>query len=164
MSEVFQKTPVVRIDFGGCIGTTLEFVYEQISIILSDVYSQHSHVATKLKEMSQDQTVSEETRLNYTKLLNDLHAIGERKASNAEMAFAVQRLCQMYFIVYNKKCLVLFDEVERPLHELILGLPIGTSKSNNDFILELNTFMKILIRRSFKENNYLWVGGWQTIT
>lgn len=122
--------PVIRLSFAGVKENNYENAKDQISQIITDLYSRHDFLlhAGILGEKDRD----------------FFHRVGpDMRSSHAAMA--LNRLSEYLYRYYGKKVIILLDEYDTPMHEAYV----------NGFWDEIVSFTRNLFNNTFKTNPYM---------
>ena len=131
--------PVIFISFAGIKYTKYESTRRAINGLISNIYNLN-------REIMEDKRFSDSDRDFFHKVSMDM--------SDEVASMSLNRLCEYMNCYYGKKCIILLDEYDTPMHEAYV----------NGFWDELVAYTRALFNNTFKTNPSLERGIMTGIT
>lgn len=131
--DIQGKYPVIFITFKDAKGDNFEEVYESIVItIINEIKRHKPQLHSAVDEYD----------------AKEIDALLSKKASKVEYTASLAFLSQLLEKAYKKKCIILFDEYDTPIH----------SAYHNGFYDKIVNFVRNIMSRCFKDNTSLELG------
>ena len=130
-----NKYPIIFISFKDINGLDFETAYENLKVIISDLFIEHRYLMRDEKISSVDLRIFEKI-MNY-------------EGNKINMQQSLHLLTKLLYEHYNQKVVILMDEYDVPLQKA----------SINGYYDEMMDIIRAMMSKSLKDNQYLAFGA-----